>query len=82
MALAVSIRFGFVVVKFLLISHPITLPRTFSHHCTATNGGCRRSGELGMSDMYSALHVSPKKKRRSVEADGDLVLTPKKLRTA
>ncbi|KAF8743841.1 hypothetical protein AX14_000245 [Amanita brunnescens Koide BX004] len=35
-----------------------------------------------MSDMYSALHVSPKKKRRSVEADGDLVLTPKKLRTA
>ncbi|KAF8631198.1 hypothetical protein AX15_002530 [Amanita polypyramis BW_CC] len=35
-----------------------------------------------MSDIYSALQVSPRKKRRLPEVDGGLVLTPKKLRVA
>jgi hypothetical protein len=34
-----------------------------------------------MSDIYSELQVSPKKKRRPVDADSETVLTPKKLRT-
>ncbi|KIL68158.1 hypothetical protein M378DRAFT_158685 [Amanita muscaria Koide BX008] len=35
-----------------------------------------------MSDIYSELQVSPKKKRRPVDADTETVLTPKKLRRA
>ncbi|KAK2466369.1 hypothetical protein APHAL10511_002011 [Amanita phalloides] len=35
-----------------------------------------------MSEIYSTLQVSPRKKRRPAETDGGRVLTPKKLRTA
>lgn len=35
-----------------------------------------------MSNLYTALNVSPRKKRRSPEDEQDLVLTPKRLRTA
>ncbi|KAF9821391.1 hypothetical protein IEO21_00637 [Rhodonia placenta] len=35
-----------------------------------------------MSNIYAALHVSPRKKRAPAELDDDDVLTPKRLRTA
>ncbi|KAH7916319.1 hypothetical protein BJ138DRAFT_1169386 [Hygrophoropsis aurantiaca] len=35
-----------------------------------------------MSDLYTSLNVSPRKKRQFVSSDDESVLTPKKLRTA
>lgn len=48
----------------------ISLTRFFSLHFS------------GMSDLYTALRVSPRKKRCPPELDDDTVVTPKKLRTA
>jgi hypothetical protein len=35
-----------------------------------------------MSDLYTSLHISPKKKRFVSDDEDDMTLTPKRLRTA